>query len=70
MPARKNGPKSGPVHGTDWFNLPIGKPIAYKGSGSGAKSNACRASKKYPFRYSSFKKDGKVYIQKNLMPKE
>ncbi len=70
MPARANGPKAGPTFGIDWKNLPIGKPIVYKGSGSGAKANACRANKRYPFKYKSFKKDGKFYIQRDLMPKE
>lgn len=65
MAARANGPKAGPVLGIDWQALEIGVPRHYRGTGTGAKTNTCRANKRYPeMRFRSFKLKNKVYIER------
>lgn len=65
MPARRNGPLSGTVHGTVWTNLPVGKPLRYRGTPNGAKANVYRANKIYQaMKFRSVRIDGEVYIER------
>lgn len=67
MPARKNGPKAGPVLGTKWDKFKIGQRLSYGGTRNGCKANVYRANKLYAdlgMKFISYKKDGKVYVER------
>ncbi len=65
MPARKNGPLAGTVHGTAWDSLPVGKPQRYTGTPNGAKANVWRANRHYDgMKFRSFKVEGQPYVER------
>ncbi len=65
MAGRQNGPLAGPVLGTKWEKMKVGKPIVYTGTRNGAKANVSRANRRYPdMRFRSYKKDNAVWIER------
>jgi hypothetical protein len=65
MPQRKNGPNAGPTFGIVWDKLVLHKPVRYRGTATGAKTNAYRANQRYKDKkFRSFTKNNKVYIER------